>query len=200
MNSNFFANEWNGKSILGHMVQTNQLNDCKICMNCITLNKTNNINNWWWDYYSVCHNPLNAFHRIRTLWAGITLLTYYRVYAVDAERYFSHIYFRNCGQVMYQFQIPILFIRIQPHKCPLHLYQIKELWSNTNNVPSSRSSSPSLSQVTAISWTCGCMLFPDKTLTDVVPLMTHVYHVQTQVSNYVHRWFIFWTIRWGKPH
>ena len=124
-------------------------------------------------------------------------LTYY---AVDAERYFLHIYFRNCSQVMYQFQIPILFNRIQPHVCPLHLYQIKDLWSNTNNVPSSRSSSPSLSQVTAISWTCGCMLFPVKTLTDVGPLMTHAHHVQTQVSNYVHRWFIFWTIRGGKPH
>ena len=35
MNSTFFVNEWNGKSILGHMVQTNQLNDRKICMNCI---------------------------------------------------------------------------------------------------------------------------------------------------------------------
>ena len=27
MNSTFFVNEWNGKSILGHMLQTNQLND-----------------------------------------------------------------------------------------------------------------------------------------------------------------------------
>ena len=35
MNSTFFVNEWNDKSILGHMVQTNQLNDRKICMNCI---------------------------------------------------------------------------------------------------------------------------------------------------------------------
>ena len=35
MNSKFLANEWNGKSILGHVVQTNQLNDRKICMNCI---------------------------------------------------------------------------------------------------------------------------------------------------------------------
>ena len=35
MNSTFFVNESNGKSILGHVVQTNQLNDQKICMNCI---------------------------------------------------------------------------------------------------------------------------------------------------------------------
>ena len=38
MNSTFFVNEWNGKSILGHVVQTNQLNDRKICMNCIIIN------------------------------------------------------------------------------------------------------------------------------------------------------------------
>ena len=40
MNSTFFVNESNGKSILGHMVQTNQLNDRKICMNCIIQNNT----------------------------------------------------------------------------------------------------------------------------------------------------------------
>ena len=38
MNSTFFVNEWNGKSILGHMLQTNQLNDQKIRMNDIIAN------------------------------------------------------------------------------------------------------------------------------------------------------------------
>ena len=38
MNSTFFVNEWNGKSILGHMLQTNQLNDQKIRMNDIIQN------------------------------------------------------------------------------------------------------------------------------------------------------------------
>ena len=51
MNSTFFVNEWNGKSILGHMVQTNQLNDRKICMNCIiqkypSMNSTFFVNEW----------------------------------------------------------------------------------------------------------------------------------------------------------
>ena len=38
MDSTFCVNEWNGKSILGHVAQTNQLNDRKICMNCIIPN------------------------------------------------------------------------------------------------------------------------------------------------------------------